>query len=47
LTTIQRADRILVLNKGRLVETGTHAELIDRKGLYQYLYTLRLTELPA
>jgi subfamily B ATP-binding cassette protein MsbA len=47
LTTIQRADRILVLNKGRLVETGTHAELIDHKGLYQYLYTLRLIELPA
>ena len=47
LTTIQRADRILVLNKGRLVETGTHAELLDRKGLYQYLYTLRLTELPS
>jgi subfamily B ATP-binding cassette protein MsbA len=47
LTTIQRADRILVLNKGRLVETGTHAELMDRTGLYQYLYTLRLTELPA
>jgi ATP-binding cassette, subfamily B, bacterial MsbA len=47
LTTIQRADRILVLNKGRLVEAGTHAELIDRKGLYQYLYTLRLIELPS
>ncbi|HJS66089.1 MAG TPA: ABC transporter ATP-binding protein [Nitrospiraceae bacterium] len=47
LTTIQRADRILVLNKGRLVETGTHAELIERKGLYQYLYTLRLIELPS
>jgi subfamily B ATP-binding cassette protein MsbA len=47
LTTIQRADRILVLNKGRLVETGTHAELMDRKGLYQYLYTLRLIELPS
>jgi subfamily B ATP-binding cassette protein MsbA len=47
LTTIQRADRILVLNKGRLVETGTHAELIDQKGLYQYLYTLRLIELPT
>ena len=47
LTTIQRADRILVLNKGRLVETGTHADLLDRKGLYQYLYTLRLTELPT
>lgn len=42
LTTIQRADRILVLNKGRLVETGTHTELMEHKGLYQYLYTLRL-----
>ena len=47
LTTIQRADRILVLNKGCLVETGTHAELMDHKGLYQYLYTLRLIELPS
>jgi ATP-binding cassette, subfamily B, bacterial MsbA len=47
LTTIQRADRILVLNKGRLVETGTHSELMDQKGLYHYLYTLRLTELPS
>jgi ATP-binding cassette, subfamily B, bacterial MsbA len=47
LTTIQRADRILVLNKGRLVESGTHGELMDRKGLYHYLYTLRLTELPS
>lgn len=47
LTTIQRADRILVLNKGRLVETGTHNELMDGKGLYHYLYTLRLTELPS
>jgi subfamily B ATP-binding cassette protein MsbA len=47
LTTIQRADRILVLNKGRIVETGTHVELMDRKGLYQYLYTLRLIELPS
>ena len=47
LTTIQRADRILVLNKGRLVETGTHAELMSHKGLYQYLYTLRLIELPS
>jgi subfamily B ATP-binding cassette protein MsbA len=47
LTTIQRADRILVLNKGRLVETGTHGELMERKGLYHYLYTLRLKELPS
>jgi ABC-type transport system involved in Fe-S cluster assembly fused permease/ATPase subunit len=29
------------------VETGTHSELMDRQGLYHYLYTLRLTELPS
>jgi subfamily B ATP-binding cassette protein MsbA len=44
LSTIQKADRILVLDKGRLVEEGTHASLLDRKGLYYYLYTLRLVE---
>jgi subfamily B ATP-binding cassette protein MsbA len=47
LSTIQRADRILVLNKGRLVEAGTHADLIERQGLYHYLYTLKLTEIPT
>lgn len=44
LTTIQGADRILVLNKGRIVEEGTHAQLMERRGLYHYLYTLRLSE---
>jgi len=44
LTTIQRADRILVLNRGRIVEEGTHASLMERKGLYHDLYTLRLAE---
>lgn len=47
LTTVQRADRILVLNRGRLVEEGTHAALMERRGLYHYLYTLRLEESPA
>jgi len=44
LTTIQRANRILVLNNGRIVEQGDHFTLMERKGLYHYLYTLRLAE---
>ena len=44
LSTIQKADRILVLDKGRLVEEGTHTALLDKKGLYYHLYTLGLVE---
>ncbi|MBX3350166.1 MAG: ABC transporter ATP-binding protein [Nitrospira sp.] len=44
LSTIQRADRILVLDKGQLVEEGTHTQLMEHRGLYHYLYTIRLNE---
>ncbi len=41
LTTIQKADRILVLNKGKLVEQGNHESLMKKEGLYRHLYTLK------
>ena len=39
LSTIKRADRILVIEQGRIVEMGTHAELLRRRGHYYNLYT--------
>ena len=41
LSTIQRADRILVLHKGRVRESGRHAELLAQHGLYSWLYELQ------
>ena len=39
LTTIQGADRILVLSGNQIVEEGTHTALIEKKGIYYQLYT--------
>ncbi len=41
LSTIRSADQILVLDRGRLTEHGTHAELMSRQGVYHRLYQLQ------
>lgn len=41
LSTVRRADRIVVIDDGRVAESGSHAELMDRKGTYAGLYRLQ------
>jgi ATP-binding cassette subfamily B protein len=41
LSTIRNVDRIVVLHRGRVVETGSHAELLARRGVYFRLYELQ------
>lgn len=42
LSTIRRADLIAVMDQGRIVERGTHQELLERSGLYRQIYELQL-----
>ncbi|TFG69785.1 MAG: ABC transporter ATP-binding protein, partial [Anaerolineales bacterium] len=44
LSTVQRADIILVLDKGRIVERGTHQELLTQDGMYRQIYELQLRQ---
>ena len=44
LSTVQRADRILVLDRGRIVETGRHAELLAADGAYARLYRMQFRD---
>jgi ATP-binding cassette subfamily B multidrug efflux pump len=41
LSTVRHADRIIVLNRGRVIETGSHPELLNRKGFYYRLHQLQ------
>ena len=47
LSTVQTADRILVLEKGTVVEAGTHSELLSKNGRYLDLWTLQRSEQAA
>jgi subfamily B ATP-binding cassette protein MsbA len=44
LSTIRRADKIVVLDRGRIAEIGTHEQLVQRGGVYQRLYELQYLE---
>jgi subfamily B ATP-binding cassette protein MsbA len=44
LSTVENADRIIAMKEGRLVESGTHAELMDRDGYYSMLHRMQFAD---
>ncbi|HBL09961.1 MAG TPA: LuxR family transcriptional regulator, partial [Cyanobacteria bacterium UBA11162] len=43
LTTVRRADRIVVMEQGQIIESGTHQELLEREGRYAKFYAQQFT----
>jgi subfamily B ATP-binding cassette protein MsbA len=46
LSTVENADRIIVLDEGRIVESGTHRELLQSGGRYADLYSMQFSDEP-
>jgi len=44
LSTVRSADRIFVVDRGRIAEIGTHDELLEKNGIYRKLYDLQFLE---
>lgn len=44
LSTVEKADQIIVLDAGRIVESGTHGELLDQRGHYAALYRMQFSD---
>jgi subfamily B ATP-binding cassette protein MsbA len=44
MSTVQHADVIVVMDQGRIVEKGTHKELLEKGGLYQKLYQMQFRD---
>lgn len=44
ITTLMGADKIMVLNRGKAEETGTHYELIERQGIYRKIYDIQMSQ---
>jgi ABC-type multidrug transport system fused ATPase/permease subunit len=47
LATVRQADEILVLDAGRIIQRGTHTELLQQGGLYRTLYEMQFRDEPA